>query len=162
MVFRHNLSLRGLPTESECRMTRTAIPRSERGTISSTSHHKGLDATRSAIASAVAGNWSEAERYAERRWGTKSRAARVTKDVSAMLTTKADLPGFNTQVTVALNCLGPMGRLPMQSSSMSLWLHPSSVACPFVGFRSTFRSSRKTSSAAYRGKAKAKPTSTLL
>jgi hypothetical protein len=87
-------------------MTRTSIPRAERGTISATSHHKGLDLTRSAIALAVCGNWSAAERYSERRWGSKSKAARVTKDLSTMLTVKADLPAFNLQTDGGGEILG--------------------------------------------------------
>jgi hypothetical protein len=90
-------------------MTRTSIPRSERGTVSSTSHHKGLDATPTAIALAVTGNWSSAQGYAARRWGEKSRAARVTKDIGAMLTTKADLPAFNTQADGGAELFGSDG-----------------------------------------------------
>jgi hypothetical protein len=66
----------------------------KRETVSAASHHKGLDATRAAIALAVTGNHETAGRYAERRWGTKSRAAAVTKDFGEIIQ-KADLPGFH-------------------------------------------------------------------
>jgi hypothetical protein len=48
---------------------------------------KGLDFTRSAIAKALGPGVGEAERYAEARWGTKSRAARITKAAVPGLTT---------------------------------------------------------------------------
>jgi hypothetical protein len=59
-------------------MTRTSIPRSERGTV--TSKPKGLDFARVAIAKALNPNSHEEQiRFAENRWGERSRATIATK-----------------------------------------------------------------------------------
>jgi hypothetical protein len=49
---------------------------------------KGTDFTRMAIAMALRPGIGECERYAESRWGSKSRVARVTKATIAGLTTQ--------------------------------------------------------------------------
>jgi hypothetical protein len=82
---------------------------------------KGLDFTRKAIAKALGPGVGEAERYAEARWGVKSRAARIVKATVPGLATSSgagdqivDDEGAGAEFFDLVRARSIIGRLPVR------------------------------------------------